>query len=139
MLRTIGEKENKLMLECRDRFASPSDDDHRRLSRLIAIIQVLREVSPTLPLSYAQAFLYVAMNPGHGPVTYAQALGVVQPVASRTLLEIGKKTRTGGPGLGLVDSQPDDTDLRLSRYFLTTRGYKLMAKVMQIIERGEDN
>jgi DNA-binding MarR family transcriptional regulator len=121
----------------RDRFASPDDDGARRLSRLFAVLQVLREVSPTLPASYAQALLAVAMKPGHGSGTYAKDLGVIQPVASRTLLEIGKKTRGGGPGLGLVDSQQDPVDLRQQRYFLTPKGRKLIDKVLQIIERGE--
>lgn len=137
MLGVIEKKEIKIMLESRDRFAAPSMDDVRRLTRLIAVFNALREVSPTIPASYAQAFLAVALNPGHGPGTYAQTLGLVQPVTSRTLLEIGKKTRKGGPGLGLVDSQSDAIDLRLTRYLLTTKGHNLMAKIMQIVERGE--
>ena len=122
------------MSAVRDRYASPSDDDQRRLTRLIAIFQIMRDINPTLPVSYAQAFLAVALSPGQGPAHYAKALGVVQPVASRTLLEIGKKARTGGPGLGLVDSQQDPVDLRTLHYYLTPKGRSLFEHIMQILD-----
>lgn len=116
-----------------DRFAQPSDHDARQLRKATSLIDAFRAVDPAMPLSYAAAFLAVASNPGHGVTAYAETLGMVKPVASRVLLEIGIKTRTGGPGYELVDRVHNDADMRNVNYFLTAKGKKLMAAILKQI------
>lgn len=117
----------------RDRFAEPSEDDAQLISRGLDLVQAFRAVEPAMPTSYMAAFLIVALKPGLGVARYADELGMIRPIASRILLEIGKKTRTGGPGLGLVDSVQSSEDLRYFNYFLTADGRRLLAKVLAIL------
>ena len=131
-----GTKGNDQMSKT-DSHSELSQDDARRISRVFAILEAFREVAPTLPASYAQAFLAVAMKPGQPSGAYAKAIGMIQPVASRILLEIGKKTRTGGPGLELVESVEDLQDLRIKRYYLTAKGRKLIKDITVVMARDE--
>lgn len=120
----------------RDRFAPPDSQSVKHIRRAIALIDAFRQVEPSMPLSYAAAFLAVANEPGHGVTHYAKDLGVITPVASRIMLEIGKKARTGGPGYGLIDSQQSTTDLRAWSFYLTPLGAKLLQRVLAVLERN---
>jgi DNA-binding MarR family transcriptional regulator len=57
------------------------------------------------------------------------------PVASRILLEMGKKTRTGGPGHGLVDSVQASDDLRQWNFYVTPRGQKLLDRCFALMNQ----
>ena len=118
-----------------DKFAPPSEDIVGHLRAATELLRAFRAIEPTMPTSYAAAFLAVALDPGKGTVHYAKVLGVVQPVASRHLLEIGQKTRTNEPGLGLVASEYDKVDLRLKRYFLTAKGNALLSQIEAAMSR----
>jgi DNA-binding MarR family transcriptional regulator len=87
------------------------------------------------PINYATAFLAVAMDPGHGVSHYAKVLGSLQPVASRRLLEIGQKTRNNTPGLGLIESVEDPSDLRRKPYYLTSYGHSLVRRLDKALAR----
>ncbi len=112
-----------------DKFAPPNEDTAGHLRAATEMLDAFRAVEPSIPSSYIAAFLAVAMDPGHGTAHYSKSLGMLQPVGSRVLLEIGQKTRTGGPGLGLVAAEYDKDDLRLKRYFLTAKGRGLLSKI----------
>lgn len=118
-----------------NRFEPPNEETIGYLRAAMELAQAFRSVEPTMPLSYATAFLAVALDPGHGTTHYAKVLGVVQPVASRHLLEIGQKTRTKEPGLGLVASEYNKVDLRLKRYFLTAKGKALLSQIEAAMSR----
>jgi len=93
-------------MDFHDRFAPLEEDDAKRISRLFTIFEAFREVAPTIPASYAQAFLAIALKPGQPAGSYGLSLGLDQPVVSRILLEIGKKSRNSSKkGLDLVNSQ----------------------------------
>ena len=117
------------------KFDKPSEETLACLNLLYEALDVFRAVEPSIPSSYVAAFLTVACDPGNGTVHYAKALGMLQPVASRVLLEIGQKTRTGQPGLGLVAAEYDLHDLRLKRYYLTPKGHQLVSRVEKAIRR----
>ena len=117
-----------------DRFAQPSEADARLLRKTTSLIDAFRAVDPAMPLGYAAAFLAVASEPGQGVTHYADTLGMLRPVCSRVLLEIGIKTRTGGPGYELVDRVHNDADMRNVNYFLTAKGKKLLASILKHME-----
>jgi DNA-binding MarR family transcriptional regulator len=118
-----------------DRFARPTNKEAATIRRAIELISAFREISPGMPTGYVAAFLAVAHEPGHGVTKYAKDLDVIVPVASRTLLEIGKKARTGGPGYGLVDSVQASEDLRAWAYYLTPKGVTLLDRVLEVMDR----
>ena len=117
-----------------DRFAPPSDDDARTLRRAASLIDAFRTIDPAIPSAYIAAFLAVAAQPGLGVTEYAERLDMIRPVCSRVLLEIGVKTRTGGPGYGLVDRMHSTVDMRAVNYYLTPKGRRLLAQVLKYME-----
>jgi len=118
-----------------DRYGRPDEETTGHLRAGLDFLNAFRSVEPNMPLSYALGFMHVALDPGYGTVHYARAMAMHQPVTSRILLEIGQKTRTGGPGLGLVDSVYDTVDLRLKRYFLTPKGKLLVQAIVKEMSR----
>jgi DNA-binding MarR family transcriptional regulator len=114
------------------RYAPPSKAALTLTEKLERVIDTFREVDPAMPSSYIRMFLAIAKKPGHGSSVYARDLGMVQPVASRIILELGQKTRSGGPGYELLDAAIDDEDFRLKRTFLTAQGRDLYRAVLSI-------
>ena len=112
------------------RFDLPNPDDARILRRLSRVNGAFRSVSTSMPCSYVAAYLAVALKPGLGVTDYGNAIGIVQPIMSRILLEIGQKSRNGGEGLGLLDSRRDPTDFRQHQVFLTPKGKMLLNQIL---------
>jgi DNA-binding MarR family transcriptional regulator len=100
--------------------------------RLLAIMGVFNDIDPPMTLHYVRAFLLVAAQPGLGASEYARRLGLEQAVASRILLEIGKKTRRGDPGRDLVEAEDDVVDMRKKPYRLTAKGRKVLSKILSL-------
>jgi DNA-binding MarR family transcriptional regulator len=120
------------------RFAPPEDDAARQIRALIEITRLFRDLAPTLPVSYMQAFLEVALHPGGGSTDHMGALETIQPVMSRILLHLGSKERRqalGEGGYKLIESAPDPMDLRRDRYFLTPKGKALLAGLQKALDR----
>lgn len=118
-----------------DRFAPPGPSEAKTLRKALAFVDVFRQLDMMhMPANYIAAFLAVALDPGKGVTAYAEATGMLRPVTSRILLEIGAKSRNGESGLGLVDSVRGSTDLRAVNYFLTAKGKKLLARAMGTLE-----
>lgn len=113
-----------------DRFAELPDDTFERIELLARAMEVFREYGPNFPMSYALAFLLVALKPGRGVNEYAKEMGSLQPVASRALLEIGpKSSRHDREGYGWIDSEVDLNDRRYRKLFLTPKGKLLLKKI----------
>lgn len=95
------------------------------------MLQAFRALEPTMPTAYAAAFLAVALKPGQGVSYYANQLGMLGPVASRILLEIGQKTRKEDQeSLQLVDTVTHPDDLRAKMFFLTAKGERLLRTIL---------
>lgn len=121
------------------RFASPTEDDARVIRAVIDVLRVFREESPTIPVSYAIAFLLVALKPGGGTTDYMGGLDTIQPIMSRILLALGNKERrkpADESGFKLIDFAPDPLDLRRNRTFLTGKGKALLNKVLVSVNKA---
>jgi hypothetical protein len=106
----------------------------KSLGRLKDAIGAFRNLEPNLPASYIDAFLAVALRPGQGPTDYAAMIGTIQPVASRTLMEIGESARTRTAPLHLVASHPHPESRRQIAYDLTPKGYTLAYRVGMMLQ-----
>ncbi|MCJ2067859.1 hypothetical protein MKK75_03380 [Methylobacterium sp. J-030] len=106
----------------------------KSLRRIKDVIGAFRSLEPNLPASYIDAFLAVALRPGLGPTDYASILGTIQPVASRTLMEIGKSARIRATSLHLVESRPHPENRRQIMYHLTPKGYALAYRVGMMLQ-----
>ncbi len=99
------------------------------LMRLRDAVGAFRALQPGIPTSYVDMFLAVALRPGLGPSEYASMVGTIQPMASRTLMEIGGHSRVRDTPLHLVSSQPHPESRRQVQYLLTPKGYALAHRV----------
>lgn len=104
------------------------------LVRLAWAIDQFRELHRKIPASYISTFIAVATKPGFGPTEYAKAIGTIQPIASRMLLEIGPKKREGcEEGLGLIAQRRSLKNLRQIEYDLSPEGAALAKHVARIV------
>jgi hypothetical protein len=108
-----------------DRFTELNDADRQNIQRVDDVLAMLLQ-----SITHARSLLAVALEPGGNSVRYAKRLGALQPVISRHLLEMGFEASNGGPGLGLIDRDPDPAD----RNFLTSPGRKLIGAVATVLD-----
>jgi DNA-binding MarR family transcriptional regulator len=97
-------------------------------------LEPFAELSPTLPASYIISFLAVVEKEGRMVSEYARDVGVVKPVMTRHLLDLGERDRRGGEGMGLIDQRRDRQDLRVNRSFVSEKGAALLSKVRRAWE-----
>jgi hypothetical protein len=120
------------------KFSPPDEETARHLRALLEITRAFRELSPTIPVAYMEAFLVVCLKPGLGATDYMKDMGTIQPVMSRMLLHLGNKERRkelDESGFQLIDSVPDRADLRRHRSYLTVKGKRLLNRVVGYTKR----
>ena len=93
-----------------------------------------RELSPTMPVSEVQMFLMVALNEGASLTELCELLDMKKSTASRYLLNLSDKTRTGDSGYGLISRESDPNELRRNMYGLTAKGRRM---VQRLVDTGE--
>ena len=65
-----------------------------------------------MPVGEVIMFLQVALNEGASLTELCEAVGMKKSTASRYLLDLSDKTRSGGQGYGLVTRETDPEELR---------------------------
>lgn len=116
-----------------DLFAPPSDKEMRAITSVAQVVDLFRQYDPSMPASYLAALLAVARDPGKGVTYYARELGIAAPGCSRLMLEIGKRTRTGGAGHGLIDNVQGQ-DMRSWLHYLTPKGQDLLLSITAVMK-----
>jgi hypothetical protein len=99
--------------------------DRRRLEDLLWALEAF-SLRGWIPLRYITTFLMVALDEGNYPSAYARRAGVDRMSMSRYLRDIGAESRSGGPGLGLVELVPDPDHPPRQRVLLTKKGRDLL-------------
>jgi hypothetical protein len=101
----------------------PETDSLEGLPHLAAVqLKPFREINRSMPLSYIDAFLLVAMEEGKGVAEYASAAQISPTVMTRNLLDIGDRNRRRESGYGLVTQERDLFDLRKHNGRVTSVG-----------------
>jgi DNA-binding MarR family transcriptional regulator len=108
--------------------------EKQRLAAALHALEPFRSIRRTLPMQYMHAFLLVALDEGLGVMEYARQAGVAQSVMSRHLLDLGDRSRYGGPGYGLLTTRADPLNLRRHRVTLTDKGRDIAQAIMRAIE-----
>lgn len=100
------------------------------LRRISDVITRFRNLSPTMPVAEVQMFLAVALNEGASLTDLSALLDMKKSTASRYLLNLSDKTRTGSEGYGLVTREADPSELRRNMYGLTAKGRKIIDSLL---------
>ncbi len=112
---------------------APSDE--RVTQTLLWALKVFDSLNRTFPLSYAIAFLTVALDEGKPIGAYAHDLACDRFVMTRLIQAIGDKGRHGLPGLGLVVIKRIDSPPAKTAVFLTDKGRGVAQQVFGILRR----
>jgi DNA-binding MarR family transcriptional regulator len=116
-------------------FKSTLNENERDAARAaLLMLKPFRDLSPTMPLSYAVAFLAVAAEEGQGVAEYAGQLEISPAVMTRNLLDIGDRNRNKEPGLGLITQERDFEDLRRHNARVTPAGRSLIHTIMTTLK-----
>lgn len=115
------------------------DAQTRKLTAAYGLLKVLcEEVSDTMPVRQALAFVSVALRSRNGGVAdvadVAKDTKSGSAIASRDLLVLGKRGRNGAAGHGLIVVKEDYSDLRRRPYVLSSKGEELVTKLLQVVE-----
>jgi DNA-binding MarR family transcriptional regulator len=102
------------------------------LRAFCAAIGAFRELSPTMPVGEVQMFLLVALNEGASLTELAEEGDMKKSTASRYLLDLSDKTRSGDAGYGLITREPDPEELRRNMYALTDKGRQIVANLVGV-------
>jgi DNA-binding MarR family transcriptional regulator len=111
------------------------DDPRWMIQCLLWALKPLVNLRGSIPLPYAIVFLLVALDEGNGVNYYARSLGIHRWRMSRYLRDIGARSRSGGPGLGLVAVLHDSDDHRYTKVVLTDKGRALAEEVFGQMRR----
>lgn len=105
--------------------------DSKALRSLYDAITKMRQLSPTMPVAQLQMFLLVALNEGASLTELSEKADMRKSTASRYLLDLSDKTRTGGEGYDLVTREADPEELRKNMYALTAKGLRLLKAMVR--------
>lgn len=104
---------------------------------LMKALDLLADQNDGMPVRQAMALLSVALHEAdHGEAELKDVGRDTQSpsqVVSRDLLGLGKRTRTGKPGLDLVEAFEDYQDLRRKPYRLTKAGHRLIKQLTEAL------
>lgn len=111
-----------------------SSSDRAALRGFESAIRKLRAaIDPNASTQVIHAFLAVAQDEGQSLTEYANLLGTNISTASRQFLDLGDRNRKGEKGYMLVDRRVVSDNLRVNRYFLTSKGRLLLTSLLETL------
>lgn len=109
----------------------------RQMKALFKALDIIADEYEGMPLRQAMAFLSVAINEADYGAAELKDVGrdtrAPAQVVSRDLLGLGKRARSGAPGLGLIETYEDFQDLRRKPYRLTKAGHTLIKQLSEAL------
>src|SRR5579862_550840 len=124
-----------MQVEAASDFLSPTDK--RAIQALLWALKPLANLRSSIPLPYATTFLMVALDEGQSINAYARAVGINRFMMHRYVQNIGDRARNGGPGLGLVRTEPHPTYSNRRQVLLTDKGRSLAKEIFQQMGRSD--
>ena len=111
--------------------STTTDQERAALSRVHSALLPIIAVSPTpVSLSMIMSFITVATKEGRTVKDVAGITGLTQSATSRLLMDLSRRNKFGGTGLGLIEQRVDDHDPRYMRNYLSETGRALVRKMV---------
>lgn len=105
----------------------------RELNTLMKALTVLRGEDEQMQMQTAQVFIAIAMQPGITAQKVGESVGISQSSVSRNTAALGEWHRFGKPGLNLIEAVPDPRERRRKIHFLTIKGRRMAALVVEAL------
>ncbi|WP_313196224.1 helix-turn-helix domain-containing protein [Shinella zoogloeoides] len=116
-------------------MTSPTETSKRDAALIVSrVINMLRTLSPDMPMQQADVLLQVALKPGVTMADITKFTGLSQSSVSRNVQAMSKFHRLGKPGLDLVEAVIDPREPRRRLIFLTTNGKSFITKLMRNVD-----
>lgn len=110
------------------------DTTKRNAQMVMFTLEELRELSTQTTVAAALAFLKIATDEGCTVGEVQKSIGLEPTSTSRAVSILMTKAR-GKEGLGLVETKPDDIDLRVKHLHLSHKGRRVWNRIERILER----
>lgn len=108
--------------------------DRRSLLAVQETIKRFRDLSPLMPIQQADLFLTVGLHPDIELGDLTKRVGQSYSSINRNYRALGTRTRTGEPGLQLIESYEDPEDARRKRVRLTAKGELFLHRILNNFE-----
>jgi len=82
--------------------------------------------SSAMSLTQLRLFLAVAANEGQSGIELSTRVKVPRATATRHLLDLSDKLRSGDKGYGLILRDTDPQNLKTNRYYLSPKGKRFL-------------
>jgi DNA-binding MarR family transcriptional regulator len=119
------------LLRGKGREVELDDDDKRVLSGLVDTLQQFADMRANIPLHQVIMLLRLAMEEGKSQKHYSVKWDLPPSTVSRAMLDLGKRTRKGEEGLGLVQEQHAPHSLKEHEVYLSPKGRGLITKIIK--------
>lgn len=106
----------------------------RVIMKLDRAINALREHDAEMQAQTISILLQVAVNPGIAMRALEERTGLRSSSVSRNVTALSDLHRSGKPGLGMVVAKEDPDDRRSKQVFLTTKGNRVVERLLEILK-----
>lgn len=107
------------------------DDDRRVVSGLVDVLQQFADMRANIPIHQVIMLLRLSLEEGKSQKHYSLKWDLPPSTVSRGMLDLGKRTRKGEEGLGLIDERVSAHSLREHEVFLSSKGRALITKLIK--------
>lgn len=111
----------------RGHMAAELDDSDKKLIKSLAeMLEQFTLRRPNIPTLQIIMMLRLALDEGKSQKHYSEKWDIPPSTVSRAMLDMGKRTRQGQEGLGLIDERVSTHSLREHEVYLSTKGKALL-------------
>jgi hypothetical protein len=107
------------------------DDDKKIVVGLIDMLDQIEALRPNMPLHQVKMLLKLALDEGKSQKYYSEKWQYPTSTVSRGMLDLGRRTRKGEEGLGLVEERVSAHSLREHEAYLSLKGKTLLQKIIR--------
>jgi hypothetical protein len=107
-----------------------SDDDKKLVAGLVDMLNQLEALRANMPLHQVKMLLMLALDEGKSQKYYSGKWQYPPSTVSRAMLDLGRRTRKGEEGLGLIDERVSSHSLKEHEAYLSLKGKTLLHKII---------
>jgi DNA-binding MarR family transcriptional regulator len=111
------------------------DDEKKLLKGLSEVLEDFTMKRGNIPTLQIVMLLKLASEEGKSQRYYAEKWGIPPSTVSRAMLDLGKKTRAGEPGLGLIEEKVSAHSLREHEVYISLTGKTMLRKIAKKLSK----